>query len=284
MNLHKNYAVKNECFNAAQNMIPKGIILHSTGANNPNLKRYVQPDDGLLGANPNGNSWNNPKPDGAQKCCHAFIGKLKDGSVATYQILPWNICCWSSGAGNADVAKKNGFPGNNANFLGYIQFEICEDDLQNAEYFSAIYKESVELCAFLCREYNISPDKPGIICHSEGNILGIASNHGDVMHWFPKFGKNMDTFRSDVKLRLIEAAADPAQAPLYRVQVGAFGSAANAEAFLRQVKLAGYSGSFVTKIGEFWKVQVGAFSVKSNADKYCTELRGKGLSAFVVRG
>jgi hypothetical protein len=32
--------------------------------------------------------------------------------------------------------------------------------------------------------------------------LGIASNHGDVMHWFPKHGKNMDTFRAAVKALL----------------------------------------------------------------------------------
>ena len=38
-----------------------------------------------------------------------------------------------------------------------------------------------------------------VICHSEGYKRGIASNHADVMHWFPKHGKSMDTFRSDVK-------------------------------------------------------------------------------------
>lgn len=37
-----------------------------------------------------------------------------------------------------------------------------------------------------------------VICHSEGYARGVASNHADVMHWFSKFGKNMDTFRADV--------------------------------------------------------------------------------------
>ena len=41
-----------------------------------------------------------------------------------------------------------------------------------------------------------------IICHSEGYKKGIASNHGDVMHWFPRHGKSMDTFRADVKALL----------------------------------------------------------------------------------
>ena len=41
-----------------------------------------------------------------------------------------------------------------------------------------------------------------VICHSEGYKRGIASNHGDVMHWFPKHGKNMNPFRADVKTQL----------------------------------------------------------------------------------
>ena len=41
-----------------------------------------------------------------------------------------------------------------------------------------------------------------VICHAEGARLGIASNHGDVEHWFPRFGKSMDDFRNDVKEEL----------------------------------------------------------------------------------
>ena len=29
--------------------------------------------------------------------------------------------------------------------------------------------------------------------------MGIASNHADVGHWWPKHGKSMDDFRADVK-------------------------------------------------------------------------------------
>ena len=55
---------------------------------------------------------------------------------------------------------------------------------------------------------SITFSTPTIICHSEGAKLGIASNHGDVMHWFPKHGKSMDTFRADVK-DLLGQATDP---------------------------------------------------------------------------
>ena len=50
------------------------------------------------------------------------------------------------------------------------------------------------------KEYGLK--ETNIICHSEGYKLGIASNHGDVMHWFPKRGKSLDTFQADVKLLL----------------------------------------------------------------------------------
>lgn len=181
MNLHKLFLTKNNCYKAGKKITVKGIMVHSTGANNPTLKRYL-PDDGLIGKNQYGNHWDTPLPDGREVCVHGFIGKLKDGTVASYQTLPWNHRGWHAG-GSA----------NNT----HIGFEICEDGLTDSTYFNAVYKEAVELCAYLCKEYGLT--EKDIICHSEGAKKGIASNHGDVMHWFPKHGKSMDTFRADVK-------------------------------------------------------------------------------------
>ena len=39
---------------------------------------------------------------------------------------------------------------------------------------------------------------PVITCHSEAHTLGFASNHADVMHWLPKYGKSLSTIRQDV--------------------------------------------------------------------------------------
>lgn len=186
MNLHELIFTKNDCYKAGKKITPKGVMVHSTGANNPHLKRYVGPDDGLLGVNKYGNHWNKP---GSSKCVHAFIGKLADGSVATYQVLPWNHRGWHCGTGSKGS-------GNNT----HISFEICEDGLTDTAYFGKVYREAVELTAYLCKKYGLDPAADGVvICHSEGHKRGIASNHGDVMHWFPKHGKNMDTFRADVK-------------------------------------------------------------------------------------
>jgi LysM repeat protein len=184
-------------------------MVHSTGANNPTLKRYVGPDDGLLGKNQYGNHWNQDKPDGRQVCVHGFIGKLANGSIATYQTLPWNHRGWHCGSGSKGSGNDT-----------HISFEICEDGLTDATYFNAVYKEAAELCAYLCKQYGLT--EKNIICHSEGYKLGIASNHADVMHWFPKHGKNMDAFRSDVKTLLAADAPAPVQPPsaetMYRVR------------------------------------------------------------------
>lgn len=190
MNLHKLILTNNACYKAGRTITPKGIMVHSTGANNPNLRRYVGPDDGLLGKNPNNNHWNQDRPGGRDVCVHAFIGRLADGSIAAYQTLPWNYRGWHCGGSGNDT---------------HIGFEICEDGLSDSEYFSAVYREAVELCVYLCKQYGLT--EKNVICHSEGFKLGIASNHSDVMHWFPKFGKSMDTFREDVRKDLAGTAA-----------------------------------------------------------------------------
>jgi hypothetical protein len=84
--------------------------------------------------------------------------------------------------------------------------------LTDGAYFAAVYKEAVELCAYLCKQYGLT--EKDVICHSEGCAMGIASNHADVMHWFPKHGKNMDAFRNDVKALLAADAPAPVQPPV----------------------------------------------------------------------
>ena len=227
MNLHKLILTNNACFKAGRTITPKGIMVHSTGANNPHLKRYVGPDDGLLGKNQYNNHWNQDKPDGRQVCVHGFIGKLADGSIATYQTLPWNHRGWHAGGAANDT---------------HIGFEICEDGLTDASYFNAVYKEAVKLCVYLCKQYGLT--EKDIVCHSEGKKLGIASNLGDVMHWFPKHGKSMDTFRADVRTGL--APVEPTvPKKYYRVQLGAFSVKTNADAMLRKVKAAGFTDAFI---------------------------------------
>ena len=199
MNLLQCFLTGNDCYRAKRTIKPKGVMVHSTGANNPNLKRYVQPlaSDAdraeltaLLGVNSNKNDWNRP---GLDVCVHGFIGKLVDGSVASVQTLPWDRRGWHAGTGTS---------GKSANDT-HISFEICEDGLTDPVYFQRAYREAVELTAELCRQYGLDPLADGVvICHQDGYRQGIASNHGDVYNWFPRHGKSMDDFRADVAAEL----------------------------------------------------------------------------------
>ena len=230
MRLRKQYLTKNDCYRAGRTIRPQGVMIHSTGSNNPFVARYV-PGNDVIGWNQYGNDWDRP---GLEKCAHAFVGKFADGGVGTVQTLPWNRRGWHCGRG------KNG----SANDT-HISFEICEDGLTDASYFNAVYKEAVELCVYLCKLYNLT--EKDVIGHYEGYQKGIASNHGDPKNWFPKHGKSMDIFRADVKKLLSEGEkpAEQEKKKYYRVQIGAYSVKANAEAQLAKAKKAGFTDSFI---------------------------------------
>ena len=246
------------CYKGTGPMTVKGVLWHSTGANNPTLKRYVQPSDvrpaedtydkakwlEVLGKNPYNNDWNHITRQAGLNC---WIGKLADGTVTTVQTMPWNYKPWGCGSGSKGSCNS-----------GWIQFEICEDGLTDKAYFDKVYKEACEITAYLCDMYDIDPfgtvrvngvDVPTILCHYDSYKLGLGSNHGDVDHWFPKYGKSMATVRQDVadlmgtKTSTIEPADPNDEKPvvtneMYRVrkawedsksQIGAYSQLQNAK-------------------------------------------------------
>lgn len=190
------------CYKETGRMAVKGILWHSTGANNPWLKRYVQPSDNAsdktellakLGKNQYKNDWNHISVEAG---LNAWIGKLANGTVATVQTMPWDYRPWGCGSGRRGSCNN-----------GWIQFEICEDALTDKAYFEAVYKEACELTAYLCKMFSLNPKDsvnfngvsvPVILCHQDSYKLGLGSNHGDVYNWFNKYGKTMDNVRNDV--------------------------------------------------------------------------------------
>lgn len=205
------------CFKGTRQFTPKGILWHSTGANNPNLWRYVQPDDlaankteliSLIGRNIYKSDWNHAS---VQAGVNAWIGKMADGSVSTVQALPWNYRPWGCGSGSKGSCNDT-----------HIQFEICEDALTDKTYFDKCYKEAVELTAFLCQMYNIDPNGtvkcgsatvPTILCHNDSYQYGVGSGHADVYHWFNRYGKTMADVRKDVQALLKGGSVTPEPTP-----------------------------------------------------------------------
>lgn len=205
------------CYKGAGIMTVKGVLWHSTGANNPWLKRYVQPSDNasdkdkwlkLLGKNQYGNDWNHIYMNAG---LNAWIGKLADGTVTTVQTMPWNYRPWGCGAGSKGSLNSS-----------HIQFEIAEDSLNDKVYFDKVYKEACELTAYLCVMYNLDPygtttingvKVPVILCHKDSYDLGMGSGHADVYHWFKKYGKTMDDVRRDVAALMKKSGASSTAKP-----------------------------------------------------------------------
>jgi uncharacterized protein YjdB len=174
---------KNNCYKEQTAIDPKGIVVHSTGANNPNVSAYVP-------------SWNTAKPGGREVCVHGFVGKDSKGKMVAYQVLPFEMACW--GVGRGSKGSYNYYP-------GYIQFECCEDGLTNKNYFNKVYNTATDYCAYLCLKYSLPVSS--IVSHAEACKKGYGSNHGDIDHWLKRFGLTMKDFRKTVKTKIY--AIDP---------------------------------------------------------------------------
>lgn len=169
LNIITKYMTRNDCYNEGRKLTPKGIMVHSTATPGVMAARWFD-------------LWNKSykaKEIDRQVCVHAFVDDKE-----VYQYLPWTMRGWHGGK---TAANDN-----------YIGIEICEPkSLEDKVYFDKAYKNAVELAAMLCQMFNLT--EKNIIGHYEGYKMGIASNHSDPGHWFPKHGKSMDTFRDDVR-------------------------------------------------------------------------------------
>ena len=254
------------CYKGTRTMTVLGVLWHSTGANNPWLKRYVQPSSNdanysklmeLLGKNQYGNDWNHIERQAGLNC---WIGKLADGTVTTVQTMPWNYRPWGCGSGSKGSCNS-----------GWIQFEICEDSLTDKAYFDKVYKEGVEITAYLCKMYNLNPKGtvtvngvkvPVILDHQTSYQLGMGGNHGDVQHWFKRYGKTLDDVRNDVAKLLGEDSTTTPPTETTPSQPS--------------------TSKALYRVRKSWKdtaSQKGAYSVLENAKKCCDQA-GSGYYVF----
>lgn len=220
MKITQRFMTKNRCYAKPINMKVEKLVLHSLGVAQPNANVLIQ-------------SWDSQEAD---KCVHAFIMEHE-----IIQTLPWLNKGWHVGSGTkgswnscsigVEICEPSGHKYNGGTMVGY-------DIKKNAAYFASVYNNAVELFAYLCMLYDLNPEKD-IYCHCEVNKLGYASNHADVMQWFPKHGKSMDTFRADVKAKIAETNK-PKKNTVYKVQVGSFSVRGNAERLVKELEADGY--------------------------------------------
>lgn len=180
MDITEKFMKKNRCYTSPSKIEVKKLVLHSLGV--------AQPNSDVIFNSMNSNS--------AAVSVHGFIE-----SDRVIQTLPWNYRAWHVGSGvkgsynplsiGIEICEPKGHTYSGGTMIGY-------DVKANTEYFNKVYTNAVQLFSFLCQKFNLDPIKD-ILCHCEVHALGYGSNHSDVMQWFPKHGKSMDTFRKDVQ-------------------------------------------------------------------------------------
>ena len=116
-------------------------------------------------------------------------------TLASYGIAQWTYNGQTVYIDTSNLASYNYNP------TARIQFEMLEDSLTDQDYFNKVMREGQELCAYICKLYNLPVSK--ICSHKESYEAGYGSGHGDPENWLSKFGKNMDWYRAEVQ-RIID--------------------------------------------------------------------------------
>lgn len=177
------YATKSGPYLSNRKITPVGCVVHSLGVAQPSIDKIFE------GMNTSSSGWG----------VHAILGDFDKGEGRILVTLPWNTRPWGCGSGSRGSYNND-----------RIQFEICEpaghkynggtmlgyNVEKNQAYFDRMWKMLVAWNVYLAIKFDYSVNM--ICCHSEAHAKGYASNHADVMHWFPKHGKSMDKLRSEV--------------------------------------------------------------------------------------
>lgn len=168
------YTVKNDGYRQNGALKPQGVMVHSTAS--PGIMAKAFRD-----------RFNKA---GLGKSVHGFV----DDKVYV-QCLPYT-----------QKAGHCRYSGNDT----HIGIEMCEPKAWETDsaYFAAVYANTVELTADLCKEFGIPVTPQTVLSHAEGYQLGIASNHSDVGHWWTYFGKTMDDFRAAVTAKMAAPKID----------------------------------------------------------------------------
>lgn len=183
--------------------------------------------------------------------------------------LPTDEVAWTCGDGG------NG-TGNNET----ISIEICVNPECNL---NIARDNGAYLAAFELKGHGIKKVVDGLQDKASGNLFQHYSWTKKNCPYLIRKENRWDSFVAAVQKHLDElwCVAPPRPTGLYKVQVGAFASKANANEMIFKLQALGYHPFSVT-VGNLQKVQVGAFKNKVGAEELKAELIKKGFSAIIV--
>lgn len=136
---------------------------------------------------------------------HFIIG-LEGEIIQCIPLSEWSYC----------TNQANGYS---------ISIECCHPD-STGKFNKATEDSLAELCAYLCRKFGLTADD--IIRHYD-----VTGKHCPL--WYVSHPEDFNAFKERVRAA-ISSTAETEKQKMYYVQVGAFSSKANAEAYLAKVK------------------------------------------------
>ena len=199
------------------------------------------------------------------KQASSTYGIGNDGRVGQYvpeEYRPWTTSGWEPDRNCITIEVSNSAVGGNW---------PCSD---------AAMTKLVELCADICKRNGIAKL---YYDGKNGTLLRHCDYHATACPG-PYIKSKTQWICDQVNARLSGSYAQKpaASGTLYRVQIGAFSSKANADKLLAQVKAKGFEAIEV-KVGNLYKVQVGAYSKQANANAQLAKVKAAGFKdAFIT--
>lgn len=188
--IRKDISATSPCNKTGREITVKGNTLHSVGCPQPKPEVFA-------------NIWKTS----TSACVHAVLG-VDPYAIQCLPTFPerkkarrgWHGGKGSKGSVNDTHLSLEMTEPATIKYVGGANWIETGDGSNTKRHVLATYANAVQLFAQWCTEFNLDPLADGvIISHHEGNVRGVASNHGDVEHIWNKFGLTMNQFRKDVK-------------------------------------------------------------------------------------
>lgn len=162
-----------------------------------------------------------------------------------------------------------------------ITIEVASDTKHPYAIRKKAYASLIELCADICKRNGIKELK----WKADKSLIGQPDKQNMTVHrWFANKACPGDYIYSRLGQIADEVNAKlgvSSSKVLYRVQTGAFGNKANADAMLAKVKAKGFD-TYMVKADNLYKIQVGAYSEKQNADNMAAKLKAAGFDTYIT--
>ena len=228
---------------------------------------------------------------------HCVVGQWSAKKIADYFATTDKDASCNYGIGtNGDISlsveekNRSWCSSSNANDQRAITIECASDTLYPYTMNDAVYNSLIKLCIDICKRNG----KTKLIWIDDKNTaLGYVPKDGEMLltvhRWFANKscpGEWLYSRLGDLANKVTsnleeETSKEETTDTLYKVQVGAYKSKANATTRVNNLKIAGVDACIIESSG-LYKVQAGAFKDKANAEKMVTKIKGLGYDCFIV--